>query len=760
MSIKQERFLVIVESPTKCKTIHSYLKSSLGNVNVIASYGHIRQLPRTKGSVVPHEDFRMVWETNQNSEKHINNILKEAGIANKQNGKIILATDADREGEAISWHILQLIRENGVNCEAKRIVFQEITKKSIQEALDNPREIDINKVDSYFARLGLDYLVGFGISPILWTKLKGCKSAGRVQSAALRTLVEREYDIVRFKPQKYWTLEGIFEINQHQYKADLTEWQSKPIEKFMWTEETVNQANLLLQSDTYTISEIKVKNSTRSPHAPYTTSTMQQDASRRLGWRPFKTSKIAQRLYEGLPIGNETVGLITYMRTDSVRLADNALTECASWIKTQYGERYLKTRRYTSKADKTQDAHEAIRPTDISRAPDQVANFLDDDCKKLYELIWRRTVASQMSEVEYEVKNISIKGPNGMWNIHGRERKFDGFLKVIPEDEKDQIIHSFGMTDKVDCINTEVVPHMTQAPARFTEAGLIKHLDDVGIGRPSTYASIIDTLHTREYVESQNKSLVPTHKGFLVIGFLLEMCPEYIQDAFTAGMEDKLDEISTGKRQWKSVLKDFWVDFDQILAKMRDENRVTLANRIADRYSDYFFGTDPEAKKCPKCDGHKVLCLMRDHGFIGCSNHPKCTFVKSFNQPSQNLILNDDGVNVLLKQGPYGHYLHWEGTVKKIPIPDSLAKNMNESLAMKLSKLPRVLGKHPFTEKDISVNMGRYGAYIFYDSVYASCGSEDISNITLERALEILGAVKKKGQSSSERTPKRPKKPE
>jgi DNA topoisomerase I len=749
--LNYSNLLIIVESPTKCKTIAEYLKSDKSNTYVLASYGHIRKLPAKNGSVLPGENFKMIWENNPNSSKYIANIIERAKFIQKNNGTILLATDPDREGEAIAWHIAEVLKENNIKCNTKRIVFQEITKSKILEAMKNPTEIGHNKVHSYFARLGLDYLVGFSVSPILWTKIKGCRSAGRVQSAALRAIVDRELEIIRFNSQKYWSLSAMFGIKNKDYKAELVEWEKKPVTKFMWNAESVNEAKIKLEKDKYHIDSIEHKKHSRSPYAPFTTSTMQQEASSKLGWKPSKTAKVAQQLYEGIKINGTTVGLITYMRTDSIRMSDEAVKECLGFIESNYGKDYKAMRQYENKSKNAQDAHEAIRPTQFSRNPASIIDALDEDMYKLYNLIWRRATASQMSDAEYNITNIFIGGENGKWKIHGRECKFEGFLAVYPEDTNDsQVLDSIAKDNGTDCREVTANEHATQPKGRFTEAGLIKHLDEAGIGRPSTYASIIQTLEDRDYISKDNKKIFPIAKGWIVTGFLDECCPEYIQDEFTARVEEELDQIATGNAGWTDVLNSFWNKFTDILRIMKESNPQEMLAKISNKYTDYFFGREEDPVNCPKCKtGKKKLCLMKDGEFLGCSNHPNCDWKQGLTQKESKILGIDaeSGEEILIKDGPYGSYLNWSQAGKNVSITPAIANNINLDLAMQLKKLPVILGKHPYTGKEIKMNMGRYGPYLFYDAIYVSCKVQNLSDMTLERALELIGASKKKPKS-------------
>ena len=739
-----KNLLIIVESPTKCKTIAGYLKSYTNTCEVIASYGHVRRLPRKSDSVVPDQSFRMKWEEVPTSAKYIQNIVTSVHRIAKANGMVILATDSDREGEAIAWHIAEILREHKIDVPTKRIVFQEITSKSIRNALSNLADLDKKKVDSYFARLSVDYLVGFKLSPILWTKVKGCKSAGRVQSAALRAIVDRELEIIKFQPQKYWTLSATFQIDEHEYAADLTEWQGKKLEQFMWDEQSVSDACKLLKQNKYSIDKVESNTTYRSPNAPFTTSTLQQEAARRLGWKPSKTLKVAQQLYEGVKLQSEQIGLITYMRTDSTNMNEEAVQQCIDIIKKFLGAEYVQPRQYKSKTENAQNAHEAIRPTSFALLPDSIKQYLQDDLYRLYTLIWCRATASQVSDAEYLVTNVIVGGKDGKWKIHGREQKFDGFLRIIPdESNNDQKIYEMKANSTAICKKVDSNEHMTQPKSRFSESGIIKYMDEAGIGRPSTYASIIDTLEAREYIERQGKKIIPLPKGWLVTGFLTESCPKYIKDTFTAEVEDSLDQIAQGSTDWKSVLNEFWKDFSIILDSAAQVDPKTITNRIANRYIDYFFGGEV---KCPKCgEGQKVLCVLNDGSFVGCSNHPNCDWRQSFNHKEAILIGYDPESNaeINLKHGQYGYYLNWSGTKKNIPIPDRMVEKINLETALALGKLPKVLGNHPYTNKEIKLGIGRYGSYVLYNSIYVSCPITNIVDMTFEKAVGILGASKK-----------------
>ena len=746
----KKQYLLIVESPAKAKTIFNYLKDSPDQYNVIATYGHIRGLPKKNGSVLPGKNFEMIWERLHTSEKHINAILDHA--KKLQNGTIILATDSDREGEAIAWHISEVLKESQVTCTTKRIIFQEITRKSIEKALNELGQINIGKVSSYFARLSLDYLVGFGISPILWSKMRGCKSAGRVQSAALRSIVERELEILSFNSQKYWDLTAEMNIDDKNYEASLITWNAKPVTKFMWTGESVKEAQLQLLQCTYKISEIKNKTQSQSPNAPFTTSTLQQEASHKLGFKPAMTMQLAQKLYEGINLEGELVGMITYMRTDSTRIDEGILNELQGVISSQYGSNYAQKRDYSKKNTKVQDAHEAIRPTNFQYPPTKTKSWMDDNMQQLYELIWDRTVASQMSNAEFKVTNVIVSSDLGEWKIHLRDRIFDGFLKLIGTEEKfDRIPDTF--QDPVKCNKIDINEHTTIPPPRFTEAALIKHLDEVGIGRPSTYVSVMETLQKRQYIQKNGKQLVPMQTGIAVTGFLRLFCSQYIQDDFTAQIEIELDKIAQGELQWQSLMGNFWEKFSSVLEQMSKLDPRKVASDISDLYQLYFFRD--KSRDC-QCGGQKICCMTSKGIFIGCNRYPDCTFQEPIQTDSiQYGVIGQDpvtGENITLKNGPYGHYLRWEEARRNLSVPVKLLKNLDLALALKLKTLPKVLGVHPFSGKEIKLHVGQYLPYLSHNGVYTSCRMENFWDITFEESMEILGIAETKPK------PKKPNK--
>lgn len=633
--------VVIVESPAKAKTIEKYLGK---DYLVLASFGHVRDLPSKDGSVKPEEDFAMSWATDTRSEKH----LKEIADATKNADELLLATDPDREGEAISWHVLQILKDRKAitKQKVKRVVFHEITKSAITEAVKNPRDLDQDLIEAYLTRRALDYLVGFTLSPILWRKLPGSRSAGRVQSVALRLITDREDEIEAFTPREYWSILGDF-LGQpsKKFQARLTHFNSTKLDKFdINNDKTANEAAQAIKKTSYAVSKIEKKQAKRNPAPPFITSTLQQEAARKLGFGASRTMRLAQQLYEGINLGGETTGLITYMRTDSVNIAQEAIDGTREYINTKYGKDYLpdKPRFYKSKAKNAQEAHEAIRPTDISRDPKSIAQHLDSSQLKLYELIWKRALASQMESAVLDKVSIDISNPDKsiIFRATGQTIRFYGFIKLYKEgrdegetdDDKEAILPP--LVEGEDLKLQQVTPnqHFTQPPPRYSEASLVKKLEELGIGRPSTYASIIYTLQDRGYVRLEAKQFRPEDRGRIVTAFLLNFFHKYVEYDFTADLEEQLDEISEGRLKWKEVLQEFWKDF----IKAIDEAKVLTITQVIDRLNEDLAvmlfparedGSDPHI--CPKCkEGQLSLKLGKFGAFIGCSNYPECQFTQ------------------------------------------------------------------------------------------------------------------------------------
>lgn len=764
--------VVIVESPSKAKTINKYLGN---DYKVVASYGHVRDLPSKNGSVNPSDNFAMIWELDDQGKKRIKDIIAAAKGAKN----LLLATDPDREGEAISWHIQQVLEEmkatKGMN--VQRIVFNEITKRAVQESLKSPREVNKELVDAYLARRALDYLVGFTLSPILWRKLPGARSAGRVQSVALRLIVEREQEIEAFKTQEYWSVETqCMNSASVNFLAKLTFLHGKKLDKFgLPNEETAKAAVAIIEKSTFTVSDIEKKQVKRNPAAPFTTSTLQQEASRKLGFSPKKTMQIAQRLYEGVDIGGETIGLVTYMRTDSVNLSNDALTAARDFIEKDFGKQYLPTapRLYKSKAKNAQEAHEAIRPTDVARRPKSIATHLDEAQLKLYELIWKRTVASQMENALFDQVGVDIFSQDKQTTLRatGSTLVFDGFLKLYQEskdqenkDEKaseddELLLPQLNVGEAIGINSVTPQQHFTQPPPRYTEASLVKKLEELGIGRPSTYVSLIQTLQDRDYVRIEKRQFHPDQRGRLVTSFLSHYFPKYIQYDFTADLEEQLDDISGGRRAWLDVMNAFWVPFHDTV-KQAEPLKISqvLDDVQKDLESSLFDMTKENPRACPTCsEGQLSLKLSKFGPFLGCNRYPDCKYTKSLNgsanseeglqETSDVIVLGQDpnlNVDITVRKGPYGPYLQWEQKdvkkPKRVSIPpgfDPYAIPLEQ--ALKLASMPASVGKHPETKEDILVGIGRFGPYLKYDGAFTSIPKAyNFMEITLEEALAIL----------------------
>jgi DNA topoisomerase-1 len=777
--------VVVVESPAKAKTINKYLGPSY---RVIASYGHVRDLPSKDGSVQPESDFAMDWEVDPKARKHI----EEIASALRGARHLYLATDPDREGEAISWHVFSVLGEKRMlkGIDTKRVVFNEITRDAIIDAFAHPRELDQELIDAYLARRALDYLVGFTLSPVLWRKLPGSRSAGRVQSVALRLICERETEIENFRPQEYWSVKGLFgtETGQ-QLWATLTHLEGRKLDKF----DLPNEASALaavqaVKERTFTVAKVERKQVRRHPSPPFITSTLQQEASRKLGFSATRTMQVAQRLYEGVNLGGETVGLITYMRTDGVQMAAEAINGCRQLIKAEYGDPYLPTapRHYKSKAKNAQEAHECIRPTDVTRRPADIAQFLDADQQKLYTLIWKRTLASQMESAVLDQVAIDLASADGQVRLRatGSVIAFDGFIKVYREgsDDPDQeegenvMLPDLKVGAALKLLEVKPEQHFTQPPPRYTEASLVKRLEELGIGRPSTYASIITVLQQRNYVRLDNKRFVPEDRGRLVTAFLTSFFERYVAYNFTAEMEGKLDDISGGRIDWKMVLRDFWRDFSAAVDETKGLGIKDVLEALNQRLGPHFFrstdGSDPRA--CPACaEGRLSLKVGRFGAFIGCSNYPECRYTRPLvplggdeketvkpGEAGPRLlgIDSDSGLEVTLRKGPYGYYVQLgeetgEGKRKTKPKRASLLRGMDPDdidleQALKLLALPRDIGVHPETGETVVAGVGRYGPYVNMGGTYVSLKDDDVLSIGLNRALALLGEAKERKRPS------------
>ena len=697
--------LVIVESPAKAKTINKYLGK---NYLVLASYGHVRDLPSKNGSVDPENNFKMEWELDSFSKKYV----KEIADAAADSERIILATDPDREGEAIAWHVREILESKKLlkGKKVERVVFNEITKKAVTNGINNPREIESLLVDAYMARRALDYLVGFNISPILWTKLPGSKSAGRVQSVALRLITEREHEIELFKPEEFWTIASNFENNQSKLiKSKLSVFDGEKIEKFSFKKKSDSEKALNeIKNQSYKIADVSSKVYRRNPMAPFTTSTLQQTASGKFGFGASRTMQIAQRLYQGIDIEGDTVGLITYMRTDGTQISNEAISDFRNFIDKEHGKEYLPENPNSyagKKAKNAQEAHEAIRPTDISKKPTDMKKYLSTDQSKLYELIWNRALSSQMNPAEFDRKSITVESENKKINFkaNGSTIKFDGFLKVYKFEEKDEdlknILPEVKIEDKVNIKELTDEQHFTDPPPRYSEASLVKKMEELGIGRPSTYASIISVLSTRNYVELLNKRFHPTDRGKLLSAFLEKLFTKYVDYNFTADLENQLDEITSGKIDWVKVLDGFWKDFYSNVGKVKEKRTREVLDLLNESLGDLVFERDDNDaidRKCKLCETGQLSLKnsFRGGAFIGCSNYPECKFTRplSKSKASQQINLaepkligkNDLGKDIFLKNGRFGPYLQYE--IEPNELDQNKRKKSKKKKEMKFKK--------------------------------------------------------------------------
>ncbi|MEM8575790.1 MAG: type I DNA topoisomerase [Pseudomonadota bacterium] len=765
--------IVIVESPAKAKTINKYLGSGY---RVLASYGHVRDLPSKNGSVLPDNDFEMHWDVDPKSAKRLNEIAQ----AVKGADKLILATDPDREGEAISWHVLQVLERKKLlgKIPVERVVFNAVTKDAIRDAMQNPREIDEPLVDAYLARRALDYLVGFTLSPVLWRKLPGARSAGRVQSVALRLVCERELEIEKFVAQEYWSITATLATGKNEtLSARLLTVEGDKLGKFDIPDETRATAlKAALEGGRYTVGRIESKSQKRNPAAPFTTSTLQQEASRKLGFSPRQTMQVAQRLYEGIDLGGSTEGLITYMRTDGVQIVPEAVSQVRSLVSGLYGSRYVppSPRQYTSKAKNAQEAHEAIRPTDFSKAPDKVARYLEPDAQKLYKLIWQRTLASQAAsaEIERTTADIDVAGSDGKaYGVRatGSVIRFDGFLKLYEEGVDDAVgedgsLPALAQGESLDPRAVEAKQHFTEPPPRYSEATLIKKMEELGIGRPSTYAATLNVLRERDYVRIDKKRLFPEDKGRLVTAFLESFFQRYVEYDFTADLEEKLDLISAGTLQWKDVLRDFWRDFIGAVDDIGDLRITQVLDALNDLLGPHIFPDtgDGNPRACPSCnDGQLSLKVGKFGAFVGCSNYPDCRYTRQLADTGEKAALADGKVlgldpetelEVSVRTGRFGPYIQLgEAKDGEKPKRASIPKGSDpESIdlerALAFLSLPREVGIHPESGKPITAGYGRFGPYVQCDGKYASLSTpEEVFEVGANRAITLLAEKAAKG---------------
>jgi DNA topoisomerase I len=767
--------LVIVESPAKAKTINKYLGSGY---EVLASYGHVRDLPSKDGSVLPDDDFSMHWEADAKGAKRLSEIAEAA----KRADRVILATDPDREGEAISWHVLEVLNKKKAlkDTQVERVTFNAITKSAVLDAMAKPRQIDMELVEAYLARRALDYLVGFTLSPVLWRKLPGARSAGRVQSVALRIVVDREMEIEKFKPQEYWSIEADLNADSPPFTARLVKHAGKRVQRLdIKDEATASAARAAIQAGDFTINSVEKKPVRRNPAPPFTTSTLQQEAARKLGFTAQRTMQAAQKLYEGV---DETGGLITYMRTDGVSVSPEGLAQAREVIGKEYGPAYVpaESRHYKVKAKNAQEAHEAIRPTNIARHPDSLR--LEADLQRLYELIWKRMVASQMEAARLDRTTVEIETSDGLTGLRatGQVVTFDGFLAVYEEgrDEKQKGAEGDegeddtsrlpalkeGAKAKVDAIRTD--QHFTEPPPRYSEATLVKKLEELGIGRPSTYASTLSTLRDREYVRVDKNRFYPEDKGRLVTAFLEQFFRKWVEYDFTAALETRLDEVSAGDLNWKVLLREFWQDFHAATQAAGELRTTAILDALNESLGAHIFpdkgdGSDP--RECPLChQGQLSLKTSRFGAFIGCSRYPDCKYTRPVASPSAEDGSAESGDRELgvdpatghpvqLKIGRFGPYVEIAPPDGEKPKRSSLPKGWSPASltldqALRLLALPREVGVHPEDGKMITAGLGRYGPFVLHAGTYANVSDiDEVFEVGLNRAVALL-AEKRAGR--------------
>ncbi len=770
--------VVVVESPAKAKTINKYLGDGF---TVLASFGHVRDLPPKDGSVRPDENFAMDWEADERGNRQISAIAR----ALKGARTLYLATDPDREGEAISWHVRAMLEERKLlrGIDVQRVTFNEITKGAVNTAMKRPRQLDMPLIEAYLARRALDYLVGFTLSPVLWRKLPGSRSAGRVQSVALRLICERESEIERFRPREYWSVQAQMTTPAGApFTARLTHLDGKKLDQFdLGYEARAMAAKAAVEAGQFGVKSVERRKVKRNPPAPFTTSTLQQEASRKLGMGAQATMRAAQQLYEGIELGGETIGLITYMRTDGVQMAREAIDAIRGHIGEAFGRDYLPglAREYSTKAKNAQEAHEAVRPTDVARTPADMGRYLGDEQRRLYELIWKRAVASQMQSAELDQVIVEIAEPSARTRLRatGSIVAFDGYLRLYAEgrddaagadaDEDSRMLPPMREADPLKRGAVAADQHFTQPPPRFSEASLVKRMEEIGIGRPSTYASILSVLRDRDYVRMEAKRFVPEDRGRLVTAFLTSFFERYVDPQFTAGLEEQLDDISDGRADWRAVMRSFWDAFSHTVAQTRDLKISDVIDALDADLAPHFFpepaaGGDP--RLCTACGtGRLGLKLGRYGSFIGCSNYPACQYTRRLVVDAKDGEGGEtlkDGVRVLgthpetseeitVKRGPWGLYVQQgepdpadkKAKPRRTTLPRGFeGDSVTLEQAVGLLSLPRLVGLHPELGEPIEAGVGRFGPYVKMGAIFASLEKDDdILQVGMNRAMDVLG---------------------